>query len=1576
MSGDSAKHRRDDGGGSGVDVSELPKSEDFVLTFEDITVHVPEVAGCLPCCTCKDSPIRNYGVEYFGMSVEERAAFYTLDRVSGCVKSGETCLVLGKSGSGKSTLLRAICSRLNDTDELYGTVSINGIPIGKSNQAWKRMCSYVSADDGTHSPVLTVGETFTFAAQCTSDGQSTNEEIEVRVDSMLEALGLAHVKDTVVGDENIRGVSGGQKRRVTCGEMLLDPNSRIFCLDNITDGLASTDSYSLIQQISATCKKKGIASIVTLLQPSDEIVELFDKLLVLSSDGQPSYFGPVDRDLLRSIFLEEDEGPEKDSGSIADLIMNQPMSTDSVSRPNSMEDKAVSRFFESPLHMDLMKELAILRATAPSIRDRESTLEAILPNKKYSTSRWYQFRIIASRRLKLIMRNSMTYARGVIAIVFGIIVGSLFSALKQDTIGALGRSGYIFLCSFLVLMLSAAVTIPDGFRQRITLFKHRDAEFYSGRVAYIVQVVMDLPLSFVEATLIASISYFWVGMTPGANHFFLFLGTLVGLECVGQAFGRVLVALSRTQVSANVASSLCILLFATVGGFMPAYNQITWALRWLSWLTPVAYAFEAMMLNQFDGTTFFGLVIVDEDGTTNLGSVDGTNYLQSQSLPRAQWGTNTEIKIFDCLFLLIMAMVLDIIGMHFQELTRQWYFNQIRRPQATVMRSSIEKDNNNNNDDSSKNSGALNDDDAEAQVSNEEDSNQPESLAVRNLSYSVNIGKSKKCWKPRRLTIASIFGPLLAKIAGKSLNSKEAINEEEEEEEGVTELSLLNGITARFKRGRMCALMGQSGAGKTTLLDVIAGYKTGGNIEGDILIDGRAKLDSTWKAINGYAEQQDILNPYMSVLETIEFTAACRLPQSVDRSSIINKVISLMGLEEYTNMIVGREKEGEGLPKHARKRLTIANQLVVMPSVLFLDEPTSGLGVNAAALVMGAVRRSTDALGLITLVTIHQPSRKMFESFDDLLMLAKGGKVAYCGELGANSETLLGYFSSLSGEEPPSSVNPADYVLGVLDAGSADDAVAAFKDSSLCKQIDSAIDTDKKCAEEQGPTTTIGRNPGLTFFTEFGLLFRRQFLVQWRNPSYSFMRMSVSAGATFILGLLFFNVQKNIQGAIFSIAAIFFMTFVLVIPMQAAVIPLIEDRAVLYRETVSGTYTRFTYGLGQLFADIPFHALNTLIMYAIIYYLVGFRPGWAYVGYFLFMLFLANWSVMSMGQLYALVTPNEETANGLAGLSVILSVCLMGFLITSSAMPEGWLWANYANLFRYILQGLVTNEVSGQGYNIDVGALIPNITATDSSTSSGNDGRALSNVFAPRDNAKAITFMPGIIPEGTNIAAQGARMLGLALNAGDGENVQESYEDLTDLIECMVENECLVEPVPTKFIECNAVSLKESVVPPCVHQFDAVVSNLVDSDDHVAGCFSDLRLDDLVDSFHVGKTAAGVPASFSLDALSVADHRDVASCLTRKLLPAGKDAGPKVISRGFGDLWNIVMFIRDIIEKGIDIPGDAILFYFGWSEFNSEDFSFSAPWKWHYCVTAVVCFLVAMEAIKLFAVMFIVWTKR
>lgn len=138
---------------------------------------------------------------------------------------------------------------------------------------------------------------------------------------------------------------------------------------------------------------------------------------------------------------------------------------------------------------------------------------------------------------------------------------------------------------------------------------------------------------------------------------------------------------------------------------------------------------------------------------------------------------------------------------------------------------------------------------------------------------------------------------------------------------------------------------------KTTLLDVIAGYKTGGRITGDLTLNGLPKDPKIWTLLAGYAEQNDLLNPYLTVMETLKFTASCRLPASMNRASVISNIIGLMSLEDWIDFVVGIENEGEGIPKHVRKRLTIAVQLVMLPKILFLDvSPNSFLPLAAVLL--------------------------------------------------------------------------------------------------------------------------------------------------------------------------------------------------------------------------------------------------------------------------------------------------------------------------------------------------------------------------------------------------------------------------------------------------------------------------------------------------------------------------------------------------------------------------------------------------------------------------------------------------
>ena len=347
------------------------------------------------------------------------------------------------------------------------------------------------------------------------------------------------------------------------------------------------------------------------------------------------------------------------------------------------------------------------------------------------------------------------------------------------------------------------------------------------------QMVLDIPLSILEATMIASFSYFWVGLQPGANHFFYFVSVLIGLEFVGQAFGRLLCAPTRKQVYANTLSSVFLLVFGTVAGFMPGYSSIPRALQWLSWFTPASYAFEGIMLNEFVGLDLSIVTLTTGNGTTARGDMNGEQRLGCMSLPRKEWATYQGMKDFNIFMLFFLAVFFDLLGCYFTESRRDVYFNQIRRPQRTTRSTSFYKI----KDTARKSSEAR---------SASSHSDWPTSLSVDTISYFVSL-KVKK--RPLRFSMHSFLGPYLVRCFSKKPGKAETLH-------GVTEsgrkLCLLNNVSARFTRGRMTALMGTSGAGKTTLLDVIAGYKTGGRIEGTVMIGSQEKDASTWRSISAY----------------------------------------------------------------------------------------------------------------------------------------------------------------------------------------------------------------------------------------------------------------------------------------------------------------------------------------------------------------------------------------------------------------------------------------------------------------------------------------------------------------------------------------------------------------------------------------------------------------------------------------------------------------------------------------------------------------------------------------------------
>ncbi|KAL8166484.1 hypothetical protein V2J09_007983 [Rumex salicifolius] len=249
-------------------------------------------------------------------------------------------------------------------------------------------------------------------------------------------------------------------------------------------------------------------------------------------------------------------------------------------------------------------------------------------------------------------------------------------------------------------------------------------------------------------------------------------------------------------------------------------------------------------------------------------------------------------------------------------------------------------------------------------------------------------------------------------------------------------LELLKGISGAFRPGILTALMGVSGAGKTTLMDVLSGRKTSGHIQGTIKISGFPKKQETFARISGYVEQTDIHSPYLTVYESLLFSAWLRLPSQVDpqtREMFIWEVMELVELTSLSKAMVGLPGVN-GLSIEQRKRLTIALELVANPSIIFMDEPTSGLDARAAAIVMRTVKNTVNT-GRTVVCTIHQPSIDIFDAFDELLLLKRGGEEIYFGPLGSHAQFLIKYFEEIDGvSKIKNGQNPATWMMGISSA--------------------------------------------------------------------------------------------------------------------------------------------------------------------------------------------------------------------------------------------------------------------------------------------------------------------------------------------------------------------------------------------------------------------------------------------------------------------------------------------------------------------------------------------------------------
>ncbi|KAF9000471.1 ABC transporter CDR4 [Cyathus striatus] len=858
-----------------------------------------------------------------------------LNGFEGVLRESEMLLVLGRPGSGCTTFLKTLAG---ETHNLWmddkSHINYQGISFNRMHKQFRGEVIY-NAENDVHFPNLTVGQTLSFAARARTPrtrlpGVSREAYAEHMKDVVMAIFGLTHTLNTQVGDDFIRGVSGGERKRVSIAEVALS-GSPLQCWDNSTRGLDSATALEFVKSVRMSSRYAGATAVVALYQASQNIYDVFDKVVVLY-EGQQIYFGSARK--ARDYFVNMGfyQPPRQ---TTADFLTSLTNPGECRPRPGfeGRVPRTASEFSkiwrESKDRHELLREIEAFNREYPEdgehlakFKAARKLIQAKGSRAPYTLSVPMQIQLCLRRAWQRFRADTSNFITNVVGgFILSLIISSIFYNLKDNTASFYSRGALLF---FAILMNAFAgnLEVLTIYAQRPIVEKHKRMALYHPYADAMATFVCDFPSKVISSLASNMVLYFMTNLrrTPGA-FFTFYLFTLMTILVMSMIF-RSIGASTRTVSQAMAPSAVILLGLVIYTGFtIPIRDMLGWS-RWINYINPIAYAFESLLVNEFVGREFACSQFIPSgpgyDNVPAASRICATPYYNSHRWRNfgILWGY---FIFFGCTYL----MATEFIS-------------------------------------SSKSKGEV--------------------LVFRRGSVDDPIKKDEVAAIQKQTAIFHW-------------------------EDVVYDIKIQGNLVVY------------------DALDTLANRVTMGVVSGRMLVDGMDR-DESFQRNTGYVHN--------------------RIPSSnlhlsrSEKAAYVEEIIHLLEMEKYADAVVG--VPGEGLNVEQRKRLTIGVELVAKPGLLlFLDEPTSGLDSQTAWSICALLRKLANN-GQAILCTIHQPSALLFQSFDRLLLLQKGGQTVYYGDIGENSRTLIDYFERQGADACPPDANPAEWMLSVI--GAAPGAVA------------------------------------------------------------------------------------------------------------------------------------------------------------------------------------------------------------------------------------------------------------------------------------------------------------------------------------------------------------------------------------------------------------------------------------------------------------------------------------------------------------------------------------------------------
>ncbi|KAF2269439.1 hypothetical protein CC78DRAFT_487060 [Lojkania enalia] len=1202
--------------------------------------------------------------------------FDILKDFKGVTKPGEMVLVLGRPGSGCTTFLKVISNQRFGYTKVDGEVLYGPFESAFFEKRYRGEAVYCEEDENHH-PTLTVGQTLDFALETKVPGKrpaglSRTEFKEKVIDLMLKMFNIEHTKNTIVGNPFVRGISGGERKRVSIAETMITGAS-IVSWDNSTRGLDASTALDYARSLRVMTNIYKATTFVSLYQASENIYDVFDKVLVIDS-GREVYYGPAKeaRAYFENLgFLEKPRQTTPDYlTGCTDPFEREYKPSRSEKDVPSTPDALAAAFNKSEIAARMDQEMAEYRQRMSEEKQIYDDFETAVKESKrhaskksvYSIPFYLQLWALAKRQFLLKWQDKFSLVVSwITSIVIAIVTGTVWLDLPKTSAGAFTRGGVLFI-ALLFNAFQAFSELASTMIGRPIINKHRAFTFHRPSALWIAQIGVDLLFASVQILVFSIIVYFMTGLVRDAGAFFIFvLMIITGYLAMTLFFRTVGCLCPDFDVAIRLAATIITLFVLTSGYLIQWQSEQVW-LRWIFYINALGLGFSALMMNEFErldltcaGASLIpsgpGYDNIDNQVCTLPGSragsteVSGTDYLKLSFSydPEDLWRNWGIMVVLIVGFLIANAFLGEYVRWGAGGRTVTYFVKEDKELKDLNTKLREKRDKRNRREEDTDASSGLN-------------ITSKAILTWEDLCYDVPVPSGQ--------------------------------------------LRLLKNIYGYVKPGQLTALMGASGAGKTTLLDVLAARKNIGVITGDKLVDGKPP-GIAFQRGTSYAEQLDVHEPATTVREALRFSADLRQPYGVPQSekyAYVEEVISLLEMEDIADAIIGDPETG--LAVEQRKRVTIGVELAAKPELLlFLDEPTSGLDSQSAFNIVRFLRKLA-AAGQAILCTIHQPNSALFENFDRLLLLQRGGQCVYFGDIGKDAHVLLDYFRR-NGADCPPRANPAEWMLDAIGAGQAPrigkrDWADVWSDSEEFAEIkDEIVRIKRTRIAEVGSVEPIEQKEYATpLWHQIVHVNKRMSLAFWRTPNYGFTRLFNHVIIALLTGLMYLQLDDSRSSLQYRVFIIFQVTV-----LPALILAQVEpkyaiERMISYREQASKAYKTFPFALSMVVAEMPYSILCAVAFFLPLYYIPGLQSESSRAGYQFFIVLITEVFSVTLAQMIAALTPSPFISSLVNPFVIIIFALFCGVTIPKPQIPGFWrAWLYQLNPFTRLIGGMIVTEL-------------------------------------------------------------------------------------------------------------------------------------------------------------------------------------------------------------------------------------------------------------------------------------------